>query len=55
MIKKNETYITTVNLFKSDVDSFKDKYHFSISTFIRLCIHLAVKSPEFFQEVLYNG
>lgn len=53
-MKKNDTYITTVNLFKSDVDTFKEKYHFSISTFIRLCLHMAVKDSNFFLEVMYH-
>lgn len=49
---KKDTYVTTVNLFKNDVDSFRMKYHFSISTFIRLCLHIAVNDPKFFQEVI---
>lgn len=51
-MKKLDTYTTTVALFKDDVESFKTKYHFNLSTFFRLCLRLAINKPAFFYEVL---
>lgn len=53
-MKKEDSAPFSFRINKKDKDTFQRLYPYCLSRFIKLCISIAVRDPEFFKKIYFN-